>query len=78
MHAFWLGNLQGGDHLKVVVLWEDNIKMKFDEVRWSCGLDRVKWRTYLETVSNPLGFIKCLNSLTTWATVSFSSRTLLY
>jgi hypothetical protein len=39
MHTFWLGNLQGGDHLKDVVVWEDNIKMKLNDVRWSCGLD---------------------------------------
>ena len=65
MNTFWLGNLQGRDHLKDVVVWEYNIKMKFNEVRWSWGLDRGKWWAFLKTVSNPLGLIKCLNSLTT-------------
>jgi hypothetical protein len=65
MYAFWLGNLQGGDHLKRVVVWEDNIKMKFTVIRLGCGLDRGRWLVFLKTVTNPLGFMKCLNSLTT-------------
>jgi hypothetical protein len=65
MHTFWLVNLQGGDHLTDVFVWEDDIKMKFSEVRWSCEVDRGKLRAFLKTISNPLGFIKCLNSLTT-------------
>jgi hypothetical protein len=64
--------------------WEDNVRVDLREIGWECmdwmhlAQDRDHWLPLVNTVMKSRFPADAVNILTSWATISFSRRTLLH